>query len=108
MQISVFGIRDVGAAAAACLANEDLDDIALDANPQKVGPLNAIIGPIVESGLDELVQGGIHIRSLKATSGVRRATQDTDQSFVWVETPSYPNGNIDTGYVAAIAGQIGR
>src|SRR5690242_4089774 len=67
MQISVFGIGYVGAVSAACLANDGHNVIAVDPNPQKVGPLNEGISPIVEPGLDELFQGGIHSRRLLAT-----------------------------------------
>jgi GDP-mannose 6-dehydrogenase len=88
MQISVFGIGYVGAVSAACLANDGHNVIAVDPNPQKVGPLNEGISPIVEPGLRELIQGGISSKRLVATSDVREAIQGTDLSFVCVGTPS--------------------
>jgi GDP-mannose 6-dehydrogenase len=107
MQISVFGIGYVGAVSAACLANDGHHVIAVDPNPQKVGPLNEGISPIVEPGLEELIQGGIRNRRLMATSDVREAVHGTDMSFVCVGTPSRPNGSLDTSYVSAAAEQIG-
>jgi GDP-mannose 6-dehydrogenase len=107
MQISVFGIGYVGAVSSACLANDGHHVIAVDPNPQKVGPLNEGISPIVEPGLDELIQGGIRRRRLVATSDVREAVNSTDISFVCVGTPSRSNGSLDTSYVTAAAEQIG-
>jgi GDP-mannose 6-dehydrogenase len=108
MQISVFGIGYVGAVSSACLANDGHHVIAVDPNPQKVGPLNEGISPIVEPGLDELIQSGIRSRRLVATGDVREAVHGTDISFVCVGTPSRPNGSLDTSYVTAAAEQIGR
>src|SRR3712207_4406223 len=107
MQISVFGIGYVGAVSSACLANDGHHVIAVDPNPQKVGPLNEGISPIVEPGLEELIQNGIRSRRLIATSDVREAINGTDLSFVCVGTPSRPNGSLDTAYVSAAAEQIG-
>ncbi|MBJ6124660.1 nucleotide sugar dehydrogenase [Microvirga splendida] len=107
MQISVFGIGYVGAVSSACLANDGHHVIAVDPNPQKVGPLNEGISPIVEPGLGELLQSGIRNRRLMATSDVREAVNGTDISFVCVGTPSRPNGSLDTSYVSAAAEQIG-
>ena len=107
MQISVFGIGYVGAVSSACLANDGHHVIAVDPNPQKVGPLNEGISPIVEPGLGELIQGGIRSRRLVATSDVREAVNSTDLSFVCVGTPSRSNGSLDTSYVSAAAEQIG-
>ncbi|MBB3017783.1 GDP-mannose 6-dehydrogenase [Microvirga lupini] len=107
MQISVFGIGYVGAVSSACLANDGHHVIAVDPNPQKVGPLNEGISPIVEPGLGELIQSGIHNRRLMATSDVREAVNGTDISFVCVGTPSRSNGSLDTSYVSAVAEQIG-
>ena len=107
MQISVFGIGYVGAVSSACLANDGHHVIAVDPNPQKVGPLNEGISPIVEPGLGELIQGGIRSQRLVATSDVREAVNSTDLSFVCVGTPSRSNGSLDTSYVSAAAEQIG-
>lgn len=107
MQISVFGIGYVGAVSSACLANDGHHVIAVDPNPQKVGPLNEGISPIVEPGLGELLQSGISNRRLMATSDVREAVNGTDLSFVCVGTPSRSNGSLDTSYVSAVAEQIG-
>jgi GDP-mannose 6-dehydrogenase len=107
MQISVFGIGYVGAVSAACLANDGHQVLAVDPNPQKVDPLNAGISPIVEPGLDGLIQEGIRSKRLHATSDVREAIQGSDISFVCVGTPSRANGSLDTGYVIAAAKEIG-
>ncbi|WP_262269827.1 nucleotide sugar dehydrogenase [Microvirga yunnanensis] len=107
MQISVFGIGYVGAVSAACLANDGHNVIAVDPNPQKVGPLNEGISPIVEPGLGEMIKDGISSKRLMATSDVREAVHGTDLSFVCVGTPSRSNGSLDTAYVSAAAEQIG-
>jgi GDP-mannose 6-dehydrogenase len=107
MQLSVFGIGYVGAVSAACLANDGHNVIAVDPNPQKVEPLNSGISPIVEPGLEDLIQNGVRTKRLIATSDVREAVQSSDLSFVCVGTPSRSNGSLDTGYVTAAAEEIG-
>ena len=57
-KISVFGIGYVGVVSAACLARDGHEVIAVDVDPGKIKSINAGLSPIVENGLDELIERG--------------------------------------------------
>lgn len=108
MRISIFGIGYVGAVTGACLARDGHDVVAVDINPTKVDILNAGCSPITEPGLDELIETGVRMKRLSATSNAEEAIAETDVSLVCVGTPSAPNGSLDTSYVKRTGEEIGR
>ncbi len=55
-RISVFGIGYVGVVAAACLARDGHTVIAVDVDPNKIRAINEGKSPIVENGLDTLIE----------------------------------------------------
>ncbi|PYJ02625.1 MAG: UDP-glucose/GDP-mannose dehydrogenase family protein, partial [Verrucomicrobia bacterium] len=56
MNLSIFGLGYVGAVTAGCLAKQGHGIVGVDVQPQKVESFNAGIAPIVEPGLEELLQ----------------------------------------------------
>ena len=108
MRVSVFGLGYVGSVTAACLAGEGHTVIGVDVNPLKVDPLNKGVSPILEKGLDDLVQDVVERGKLTATSDSRQAVLESEVSLVCVGTPSRPNGDIDLTYVRRVAEEIGR
>jgi GDP-mannose 6-dehydrogenase len=107
MNISIFGIGYVGAVAAACLARDGHEVIAVDINPSKVDDITCGRSPIVEPRLGELISAAVADGRLRATCAVDDAIGATDLSFVCVGTPSQPNGSLNTSYVAHVSQQIG-
>jgi GDP-mannose 6-dehydrogenase len=108
MRVSIFGIGYVGAVSAACLAKDGNQVIAVDPNEGKVAALNAGQSPIVEPGLDEIIQEQVANGRLRAVADPRLAILETDLTFVCVGTPSRFNGSLDTGYVLRAAEEIGH
>lgn len=108
MRISIFGFGYVGAVTGACMARDGHDVLAVDINPAKVNILNAGCSPIVEPGLDELIDAGVRTNRLKGTTNVEEAIATTDLSLICVGTPSAPNGSINTSYIERTCRQIGR
>ena len=106
-KISVFGIGYVGVVAAACLARDGHDVVAVDIDEAKVDAINGATSPIVENGLPELIASAVEAGRLRATTDVDDAIQTTDQSLVCVGTPSAPDGSVGTIYVKAVCEQIG-
>ena len=107
MRIGVFGLGYVGTVSAACLAR-DHEVIGVDPNPVKVDLVNQAKSPIVEKGLDELIEKAVANRRLRATSSAREAVAATDLSLVCVGTPSRPNGSLDLQYLERVCREIGE
>jgi GDP-mannose 6-dehydrogenase len=107
MRASVFGIGYVGAVSAGCLAKDGNEVIAVDPNQEKVAALNAGQSPIVEPGLDAIIEEQTRIGRLRAVADAAVAIQNSEISYVCVGTPSRFNGSLDTGYMLRAAEDIG-
>lgn len=107
-RISVFGIGYVGVVSAACLARDGHDVIAVDIDRGKIEAINAGLAPIVENGLDELLENVVAEGRLRATDDVLDAIENSDVSFICVGTPSAPDGSVGLKYVEAVCKTIGE
>jgi GDP-mannose 6-dehydrogenase len=107
MKVSVFGLGYVGSVSAASLAADGHTVIGVDVNPDKVASLNEGRSPIVEKGLDELIQRSSANGSLRATTSTDEAVHATDLSLLCVGTPSRKNGSLDLTYLERVCEQIG-
>ncbi len=108
MRVSLFGIGYVGSVSAACLARDGHTVIAVDVNPQKVEALNRGVAPMVEPGLDALVQAGVSSEGLSATTSAADAVAGTEVSIICVGTPSAPDGALDLSAVERVAAVVGE
>ncbi|HCP81477.1 MAG TPA: nucleotide sugar dehydrogenase [Octadecabacter sp.] len=106
-RISIFGIGYVGVVAAACLAKDGHDVIAVDVDAGKIDAINEGLSPIVENGLDDLVKEVVAAGKLSATDDVEYAINNTSASFVCVGTPSAPDGSVGLKYVELVCQNIG-
>ncbi|MHA1370978.1 MAG: nucleotide sugar dehydrogenase [Promethearchaeota archaeon] len=108
MNISIFGLGYVGCVTAACLAKEghlvmgvDIDKIKLDAISRKKSP-------IVEKGLEEIIEQVVSTGKLKVTYDHTEAVLNTDVSMICVGTPSHENGSIDLRPLQRVCEEIGK
>ena len=108
MRVSVFGLGYVGCVSAACLADSGHDVIGVDVNADKVRAINAGESPIVEPGLDDLVQRGVTRGRLLATADVETAVNESDLALICVGTPGHTNGQLDTSALVTVCKQIGQ
>jgi GDP-mannose 6-dehydrogenase len=108
VNISIFGLGYVGAVSAVCLAKQGHRVIGVDTNPVKVGLINSGVAPIVEPGIDALLQHAVSEGRLTATTNLTEAVQHTDLSLVCVGTPSSPNGSLNLDQVFRVAEQTGQ
>ena len=107
MKVSVFGLGYVGCVSAAAFASEGHDVVGVDVIQDKVDAVNEGRSPIVEPGLDDLLQRGIAERRLRATTSTEEAVRATELSLVCVGTPSRKNGSLDLSYLLRVCEQIG-
>jgi GDP-mannose 6-dehydrogenase len=108
MRVSVFGLGYVGCVSAASLADEGHDVIGVDVVVDKVAAVNEGRSPIVEPGLDEVLQRGVQSGRLRATTCTEDAVHATDLSLICVGTPSRKNGSLDLAYLTRVCEEIGR
>src|SRR3989442_8387891 len=107
MRVSVFGLGYVGSVSAASFAADGHEVIGVAVNPDKVATVNAGCSPIVEPGLDDLLQRAVSEGRLRATTSTADAIADSDVSLLCVGTPSRKNGSLDLTYLERVSEQIG-
>ncbi len=107
-KVSVFGIGYVGVVSAACLARDGHEVLAVDIEQGRVDMINSGRSPIVENGLDALIESAVGEGRLTATLDAEAAVAATDASFVCVGTPSNPDGSVGLKYVTEACHNIGR
>ncbi|MDF3936707.1 GDP-mannose 6-dehydrogenase, partial [Pseudomonas citronellolis] len=107
MHISIFGLGYVGAVCAGCLSARGHQVIGVDLCPTKIDLINRGKSPIVEPGLESLLEQGVRTSRLSGTTDVRQAVLDSDVSFICVGTPSKKNGDLDLGYIESVCQEIG-
>ncbi len=108
MKISIFGLGYVGAVTAGCLTRQGHEVVGVDVQPQKVESFNRGEAPIVEPGLDKLLQQAKAKGRLRATPNCDEAIVATEVSLVCVGTPSTVIGTLDLGFVREVTRQIGE
>lgn len=107
MRISVFGLGYVGCVSAACFAAAGHTVIGLDTNHDKLELLVAGIPPIIEPGLNEVVEKVIASGALRAACDSQMAVRETELSLICVGTPSNENGSIRLDYIQNVCREIG-
>lgn len=104
--ISVFGLGYVGAVTSGCLSQTGHQIIGVDVHEPKVRAFNAGHSPIVEPGLEELLQAAKQEDRLRASTDTAEAVAASALSIVCVGTPSLPSGSQDLKYVTLVTQQI--
>jgi GDP-mannose 6-dehydrogenase len=108
VKIAIFGLGYVGVVSAACLARDGHEVLGVDPNPVKTDLLNQAKSPIVEPGLEGLIQTTVAAGRLKAGADHAAAVRHCDLMLICVGTPGAANGSLDLRYVRRICEQIGE
>ncbi|MFN0303278.1 MAG: UDP-glucose dehydrogenase family protein [Burkholderiales bacterium] len=107
MRIAVFGMGYVGVVSSACLAEMGHEVIGVDVNPMKVRLINERKSPIIELGLEKLIDEKVRSGKLRATGSVAEAVAQADVSFISVGTPSDRSGAPSMAAVERVVREIG-
>jgi len=108
MRISIFGLGYVGAVSMACLARDGHQLLGVDIDPLKLELIRSGKSPIIEEGIQQLMQEVVASGRVRVTDNPRQAVDETDLSFVCVGTPSSPNGSQDLGAILRLSDQLGE
>ncbi|WP_136474641.1 nucleotide sugar dehydrogenase [Pseudomonas sp. DG56-2] len=107
MRISIFGLGYVGAVCAGCLSARGHEVIGVDVSKTKIDLINQGKSPIVEPGLETLLQQGIDTGRLRGTTDFAAAIRDSELSMICVGTPSKKNGDLGLEYIESVCREIG-
>ncbi|HSB86976.1 MAG TPA: UDP-glucose/GDP-mannose dehydrogenase family protein [Ilumatobacteraceae bacterium] len=105
-KIAVIGTGYVGLATGACLAHLGHEVVCADIDAAKIDSLRRGVIPIVELGLQELVEEGVGGGRLSFVVGASVAAADCEIAFLCVPTPQGEDGSADLRYIEAAAREI--
>ena len=108
MKIGVFGTGYVGLVTGACFAERGNQVICVDIDAEKIERLNKGEVPIYEPGLEEIVEKGRELGTLKFTTDNSKAIKESEVIFIAVGTPMGEDGSADLQYVLKVAETIGK
>lgn len=107
--ISIFGLGYVGCVSAACLARAGHEVIGVDVNPEKVRLINEQRkSPIIEPGLEALIEQTTGAGRLRATVDCREAVAASDVAFICVGTPGDQHGQLNLDALKRVCRDIGE
>jgi UDPglucose 6-dehydrogenase len=105
-RIAIIGTGYVGLTTGACFAHLGHEVVCADVDPDKVARLSAGEVPIVEHGLDRLVEEGLRSGRLTFVLGAAKAVTDCEIAFLCVPTPQGEDGSADLSYIESAAREI--
>jgi UDPglucose 6-dehydrogenase len=106
IRLAVVGTGYVGLTTGACFAHLGHHVVCGDIDPRKVDLLNAGHIPIVEEGLETIVNAARAAGVLEFVLGAAEAARDADIVFLCVPTPQGDDGSADLSYIEQAASQI--
>ncbi len=106
IRLAVVGTGYVGLTTGACFAHLGHHVVCADIDERKVQMLNEGHIPIVEGGLEKIVNDARAAGRLEFVLGAATAARDADIVFLCVPTPQGDDGSADLSYIQQAATQI--
>jgi GDP-mannose 6-dehydrogenase len=107
-RVSVFGLGYVGTVLLGCLAREGHRLIGVDVDSDKLRLFRSGRSPILEDGIQELIEEGIRNNKIEFTESTEYAIANSEISFTCVGTPSRENGSQDLSALERVAVAFGE
>ena len=107
LRIAVVGTGYVGLTAGACFAHLGHDVTCIDIDADKVRGLSRGLVPIMEEGLDRLVEEGLAAGRLSFTWDLAAGVDGADLAFLCVPTPMDTEGSADLSALRAACADLG-
>ncbi|HEX75397.1 MAG TPA: UDP-glucose/GDP-mannose dehydrogenase family protein [Dehalococcoidia bacterium] len=108
MKISVIGLGHVGLVSAVCLAELGHQVIGVDSDPEKLDKIRKGEVPFFEPGLEELLQQVFRKGLFTAAHELNQVVEQTEVTFVCVDTPPDAQGNMDLTHIRRVSWEIGQ
>jgi GDP-mannose 6-dehydrogenase len=108
VRVTVVGLGYVGSVCAACLARDGFEVIGIDISESKVRLMESGKTPVMEPGLEDLIQQGKRTGRLRAATTLDEAARRADAFLVAVGTPSAGNGSSDLSHLLRALSQVGE
>lgn len=106
IRLGVVGTGYVGLTTGACFAHLGHHVVCGDIDERKVAMLNDGLIPIVEEGLETIVNASRAAGRLEFVLGAQAAVEGADIVFLCVPTPQGDDGSADLSYIEQAAAQI--
>ncbi|HVQ44194.1 MAG TPA: UDP-glucose/GDP-mannose dehydrogenase family protein [Candidatus Saccharimonadia bacterium] len=106
VNVAVIGTGYVGLTTGACLASLGHDVVCVDVDERKIEQLRAGHMPIMEAGLEELVQAGVAAGRLRFVVGAAGVVGDRRVVMMCVPTPQAADGSANLSYLMAATAEI--
>jgi UDPglucose 6-dehydrogenase len=104
--VAIIGTGYVGLATGATLARLGHQVVCADVIESKIAMLRSGVIPIVEAGLEALVQEGISEGRLSFVLGAAAAVPEAEVVFLCLPTPEGADGSADLSFVLGAAAEI--
>jgi len=108
MKVVIFGLGYVGFTAACCIASQGHAVTGIDVSEKKVRAIRAGTAPIVEPGVQEMLETALAKGLMGADTAIGSHLDDADLVLVCVGTPSSADGSHNMGYIADVSRQIAQ
>ncbi len=107
MKLSVFGLGYVGTVSCGCMAKLGHEVVGVDVVQEKVELINSGLSPLIEPGLEDLLDRAVKNGQLRATTDAAAAVRDSEAVMLCVGTPSTASGGVDATHLESVCQQIG-
>ena len=108
MKISIIGTGYVGLVTGACMAQMGNSVFCVDVDRKKIENLKRGVIPIYEPGLEPLVAENFRLGTLRFTTDIKEAIDNSEICCIAVGTPMGEDGSADLQHVLQAAGDIGK
>jgi len=106
--LSFIGAGYVGLCNAVGFASLGYKVIVTDIDEEKVKMINSGISPIYEAELEKNLKAVLDIGLFKATTNFKDAIDNSEVTFICVQTPPRSSGSIDLRHMIKVAKDIGK